>query len=738
MRKLLWFTIGFSTACAFFACNAAQPWIGIVAAVAAGVICFVKPLVRYRRIGILLVGMAVGIFWCSVFQSRYLGTVSQLDGKTRELSITASDYGWETERGTGLDGWTVLAGRKYRVRTYLTDERPLTPGEMAEGTFYLRSTAEDAGDSYFAGFGYYLLAYQKSQLQYTVPEKLSPVYYPAYFASKIEESLESCFPEDTAAFAKALLLGKTEDLGYELETALKLSGIRHVVTVSGLHVAILFALVQLLTLKKPWLTALMGIPILGVFAALAGFSPSVTRACLMCGLMMLGRLVNKEYDGATALAFSVLVMLILNPLAITSASLQLSVSCVAGIFLFYKPFYDWFLTKLPDKERRSRRGKILRGAAASLCVTLSVMVMTTPLCAYYFGAVSLAGPLTNLVTMWVIGFVFYGIVAVCALHLVWGAGAILLARLVSVPIRYIIICAQALASFPLSSVYTKSIYITIWLIFCYVLLGAFSLFGWKSLRRMAGCVVLSLCVAVAFSWAEPLLHNVRMTVLDVGQGQSILLQSEGRTYLIDCGGSSNTRTADAVAETLMSQGINRIDGIVITHLDADHVGGLEKLLKRMDTDLLILPRRDDYMEYPAGDFERILVEEDICLQNDKSRTKIFGSGYRGAGNENSLCILFEAENCAILITGDRSELGEQLLLRRTQLPKLDVLIAGHHGAADSTGDTLLQATRPETVIISAGENNGYEHPAPELLQRLEDYGCKVYRTDLHGTIVFRR
>ena len=107
-------------------------------------------------------------------------------------------------------------------------------------------------------------------------------------------------------------------------------------------------------------------------------------------------------------------------------------------------------------------------------------------------------------------------------------------------------------------------------------------------------------------------------------------------------------------------------------------------------------------------------------------------------NESGLCVLFQTENCAILITGDRDEFGERMLLRSIDLPDLDALVVGHHGSKYSTGRALLEAARPEVAIISVGENNTYGHPAEETLERLKAYGCRVYRTDVHGTIIFRR
>ena len=120
-----------------------------------------------------------------------------------------------------------------------------------------------------------------------------------------------------------------------------------------------------------------------------------------------------------------------------------------------------------------------------------------------------------------------------------------------------------------------------------------------------------------------------------------------------------------------------------------------------------------------------------------TKLTIFGPIYSGSGNENSLCILFESGNYAILITGDRSAFGERMLLREAELPRVDLLIAGHHGSKSSTSEELLEALRPYTVAISVGENT-FGHPSAEVLERLEKYGCTVYRTDENGTIIFRR
>lgn len=132
------------------------------------------------------------------------------------------------------------------------------------------------------------------------------------------------------------------------------------------------------------------------------------------------------------------------------------------------------------------------------------------------------------------------------------------------------------------------------------------------------------------------------------------------------------------------------------------------------------------------------VQKDMSLRWDDCQLTIFAPVLSNSDNESGISVLFTGENCDILITGDMNELGEKLLLNEKQIPALDVLVAGHHGSKHSTGERLLQQTMPEKVFISVGRDNSYGHPAQEVLDRLEKYGCEIHRTDLEGTIVFRR
>ena len=161
------------------------------------------------------------------------------------------------------------------------------------------------------------------------------------------------------------------------------------------------------------------------------------------------------------------------------------------------------------------------------------------------------------------------------------------------------------------------------------------------------------------------------------------------------------------------------------------------MLQRMDVELLILPPVAHDLQLPEQ-IPVVYASQVLQMTVGFTKIQIYPPLFPGNSNEMSLCILFDTENCDILVTGDRNGFGERSLLRHAEIPDVDVLVAGHHGSKNSTCPQLLEAVRPELVCISAGADNPYGHPAPETLQRLQMYGCGVYRTDLQGSITIRR
>ena len=738
----MWFSLGFGAVCALCAYFwlTAGLWFPAVVMIAlfAGLAVISRKIQWIRCAAAICLGCAAAFVWFQLYASSYLAPAARLDGKIADTTAYCTDYSYETNFGSAVEGVLQWEGKPYRAKFYVNNAADMEPGDVLKGPFEFRVTTPDGADEPTAhqGKGIFLLAYQEEDaqlLKLAVPPKWS---YIARIKQHILNMLEHFFPADAVGFAKALLLGDRTGIDYQTNTAFKLSGISHIIAVSGLHITILFTLVNMLCFKRRLLVAAIGIPVLVFFAALTGFSPSVTRACIMQCLMIVAMLLGKEYDGPTGLAFSCLVMLVVNPLVIISVSFQLSVGCMIGIFLFYDRIRDYLTDKLGNGK-----SKVKRWFINSVSVTLSAMVTTTPLVALYFGAVSLVGVLTNLLTLWVISIVFYGIILVCILGTFWAAAASFIAAAIAWPIRYVLGVSKVLAAIPLSAVYTASIYIVVWLVFCYILLAVFLVGRGKKPAVLFCCAVISLCLALGASWLEPLTDHCRMTVLDVGQGQCILLQSEGKTYLVDCGGSDAEEAADAAAERLLSQGVSRIDGVILTHFDEDHSGGMAYLLGRIPTDALFVPYCADenqVLERLRPLSENVMeLKENIQISYGDSELSIFGPVVPDSGNESSLAVLFRRGNCDILITGDRSDFGERMLLRTAEIPEVDILVAGHHGSKHSTSAQLLAATTPKVVVISVGENH-YGHPAQEVLDRVSAIGAIVYRTDTHGNIILRR
>ena len=747
MRRLMWVALGFGAACAL--CVYLLPvsillWVGIPLAVLSVVGLFLLGKSKGRIAAFLCLGLSVGFVWCYIFDCQYLAPVRNLDGTTAQMTIEVTDFSFDSNHGITVDGKTELAGRTYQIRTYLHQEGEISPGTKITGEFELRYTAPGGQKpaTYHGGNGILLLAYQKTDVQIAENQGKFFAYFPAFLQQKLQTLLQQLFPEDVLPFAKALLLGDTADLDYETNNDLTVSGIRHVAAVSGLHVAILFSMVHFISGKKRGLTVLIGFPVLLLFMAVSGFSPSIVRASMMQMLMLLALLFKREYDPPTGLAFAALTMLLANPLAITSVGFQLSVASVAGIFLFSGRISGWLLD---DKRRMhfSKKGnRIYTKLVTAVSVSLGAMLTTTPLTAFYFGTVSIISPVTNLLCLPMVTILFCGIVAACFVGAVWLPLGIGVAYVISWVARLILWIAHILASIPLAAVYTESIYIVVWLALCYLLLTAFLISKKKRPVILALCTVISLCAALMASWVEPLLDDYRVTVLNVGQGQCVLLQSGGRTYMVDCGGSYADDAADTAAATLLSQGITKLDGLILTHYDADHVGGAVYLLRRVPAEILILPEGEDEKgfekELLAGfQGEVIRGERDLQITWGDSKIIVFASRYFENSNETSLCVLFQEEECDILITGDRGIIGETMLLHTSDIPELDVLIVGHHGSSGSTGETLLAETKPKVAVISVGANNPYRHPSDATLARLEAYGCQVRRTDLEGTIIIR-
>lgn len=743
MRKLLWFTLGFGGACLFCAYLLWDVGAVIPAVLStfSGILFLVFGIKRkaLRSLGLVLMGCAAALGWFSLYRAEYLNPLLPLDGEKLTITIYADEASEKSLYGSQVSGWTQIDGKPYRIRLYLKKDQTMEAGDRLTAETLLRLTLPGGKkeNRYYAGNGLFLLGTQKSEGTVNKSGRKDWILLPGKTAALLKRTIAACLPEEGVPFAQALLLGDTDGLDYETDLALKLSGIRHAVAVSGLHVGILYGLIRVFTLRKRWLTAMIGLPTLLFFAAMAGFTPSVSRACLMTGLMVLGDVFLKSYDAPTALSFGTGMLLLVNPLSAGSVSLQLSVASVSGILLIYPVWRGWYGRKTEKLPKRGFRGKLLRWFGDSVGISLSAMLFTTPISALYFGSVSLISPLTNLLTLWCVELIFCGTALLCLMGLIFQPGAILFGKLLMFPIRYVLGTARLLSRFPLAAVYTRSIFVNLWLVLTGILCV---LIFWQKrhIGRYATVCMLSLAAALFCSWWIPRQDDFRATVLNVGQGQSVLLQSRGHAVLVDCGGGSAATAANAAAEELLSQGIRNLENIILTHPDQDHVNGVPYLLERVSTEqVMICGNREEYPGIPP-ETGSLSVSKAMRVPLGSGEIRVFPPEAGASGNDNCICVLFTADDYAILITGDREKSGEMALLAARDVPDVDILVVGHHGSKTSTCQELLDTAKPEIAVVSAGKNNAFGHPTEVVLERLGKMNCKIYRTDQDGTVTFRR
>ena len=307
---------------------------------------------------------------------------------------------------------------------------------------------------------------------------------------------------------------------------------------------------------------------------------------------------------------------------------------------------------------------------------------------------------------------------------------------------------QGLGRLPLAALPLNSFYYRAWVVYLCLLLALAALLRGQKRWIIPGCAAVTALTAcfwfTALSFQSP---GLTAAVLDVGQGQSVLLRLDGRLVLVDCGGDGQQDAGDAAADYLQTRGGEKLDALVVSHYHSDHANGVPELLRRVAVDLLLLPDveegdplREEILTLAA---ERGIEVRFVCGDTHLS----FPGGQRltifpplqsaGETNELGLCVLASAGDFDVLVPGDMGGQGEERLLSHTRLPRVEVLVAGHHGSATSTTQPLLDEIQPETAVISVGKRNRYGHPAQETLERLALAGTDIYRTDLQGTVTVR-
>ena len=693
-------------------------------------------------------GLSAGLLWLCAYTALFHTGAEALAGSEETVEAVAADWPRETAYGCSVAVRVCPEeGGSVKTQLYLAAGKDgslpaLRPGDRLtfSGRFRLADTVAGEESEYYHARGITLIAYADGGATAVIrPERIPPRYWPAWIAKALKDSVRRCFPDSAAPLAAALITGDRSGLPGALYSALRRSGIAHVVAVSGLHVSVLSGLLAVLLGRRRH-SAVAGILLVFFFAAVAGDSPSVLRAAFMQSMLLLAPLLGRENDTPTSLCAILLLLLVHNPYAAASVSLQLSFAAVAGICLFTGRLWERWDGKLP---RKGLGGKALRFAAASLATTLGAVVFTTPLSAYYFGSLSLIAPVTNLLTLWAVSGAFLGALAVALLGLLFPAAAALAAWAAALPVWYLQKMAELLSRLPFASVGTDSIYLRLWLLLGYALLLLW-LFWRGELKRMllpVGAGGLCLCAALLLTAASRTSGRLSVSVLDVGQGQSVVLYSQGRCALVDCGGSGLSDPGDTAADYLQSLGTARLDLLVLTHYHTDHACGVPQLLERLEVERLLLPdvepeeplRREIEAAAQAHGVELVYLTQDAHVTLGGASLRVYAPLGDGGANEEGLSVLCTAGAFDALITGDMNAAVERRLIKYGALPDLELLVAGHHGSKYATSEELLLATTPERAVLSVGYNT-YGHPADETLERLAAAGCEIYRTDWMGTV----
>ena len=497
--------------------------------------------------------------------------------------------------------------------------------------------------------------------------------------------------------------------------------------------------------------AAASIPLVLAFMALTGFAPSVVRAGVMQILLLLGPALSREGDTVTSLSFSLLLLLLQNPNAAMDVGLQLSFLSVAGILTVTGRLNEKFFHRFPLKKGKTLPRRLYNSAVRFLvgCVTMSLgaVAFTTPITVWYFGTVSLISPLANLLTLWAVTVLFLLYLPAAALGGALPAVGSALAAMAE-PVSWMFHrIVYGLSSLPFASVSLEAgRYLLFWLLFVYAVIGACVLFRREKPRPIVPvcCCSVTLAAALVFNMASLRGGGLTVTVLDVGQGQSVLLSAQGGTVLVDCGGSGGEDPGDIAADYVQAMGRSTLDLLVLTHYHSDHACGVPELMERLTVTTLAVPdvepesplRAEILALAEEKGTEVVFIEEDTAVELGGASLTLYAPLGTGGGNEEGLSVLAALGDFEALITGDMNAAVEQRLIKYGALPDIELLVAGHHGSASSTSAELLEAVMPEYAVISVGYNS-YGHPAPETLDRLAQAGCAVWRTDLQGTVTVR-
>ncbi|KAA9026372.1 DNA internalization-related competence protein ComEC/Rec2 [Niallia endozanthoxylica] len=564
--------------------------------------------------------------------------------------------------------------------------------------------------------------------------------------------LQAYFPKETVPLAAALLFGTSDLLSSDTMDDYRNLGLVHLLAISGLHIAIIVAIVNFLLLRmgitreKSFVMLIVCLP---VYCILTGASPSVNRSVLMTMLLLIGKRWGKngKLTPLDAISLTFLLYLFVSPLAIFNIGFQLSF--LVTFALLISSFYILKRNEHP--------------ISLLLVTSFLSMIITAPLLLYFFFEFSIISLLVNLLyiplfNVILLPYVLFGFL----FHLLFGSIVNPLLKPLDLLIIFTNQVTEKISMLPWNTVILGRPSLPLVFLYCWGIFLFFVLWekGVSGVRKLL--LFLLPCTLCIGQWAVTNFSSQgEVTFLDVGQGDSIYIRlpyGKGH-YLIDTGGTISFEKKpwqqvndgyevgeDTVVPFLKSKGVTTIDKLILTHGDADHVGGAKAVMRELKVREIVLP---DIKNRSSLEAELIqlgqqkqtairYVHEGESWQVDENRFYILSPKENSTltSNNASIVLYTVLGKTSWLFTGDLEKEGELVLMQKYPQLSADVLKVGHHGSHSSTTELFLEQIAPKMAVISAGKNNSFGHPHPEVIERLERKKINILRTDITGAITF--
>lgn len=576
------------------------------------------------------------------------------------------------------------------------------------------------------------------------------------FPSKdfVVRTIRTVMKGDEANFLIGLLLGDRTEISEEIKSAFMNTGTIHVLAVSGSHVVlvaeIIFVIVGLLRFsRKPKI--LIAIAALIYYMFLTGATPSVVRATLMIVILYIGKLFEERTDVYNVLGVSAIIILLIEPKQLFDVGFQLSFSAVFSIVYFY-PKLNALIPKIPEPLEEF---KIMNWLWQLFAVSLAAQIGTLPFTAFYFGKVSIVSLFANLIVVPIVGLIVT--IGLCGALL--GILSMWIAAFFSEVNNLLAIFTLNFVKWaeqvPFAIVNTATFGLKETLLYS-ALIGFLFNIGNKLIQKK---IIFASIIIVNILLLNSLFHssanNLRITFLDVGQGDGAVIQfPTGEVIVVDAGPRTNDFDAGekSVAPFLRRNGISTIDAIITTHPHADHLGGVPYLMKHFSVTQIIdadqfaqtnlfyeynlLRKKEEHLTVKAGIIFPVGNARMYFLHPTKQFIDVDSSNGFSDLNESSIVFKLHYGSTSFLFTGDAETEAEGHLVNSFQdFLVSDVLKAGHHGSSTSSSEYFVASVKPKHVIVSVAKFNKFRHPSKRVIERFRSFGASVYRTDVDGAII---